>query len=96
MSLLWKDPHPPLPDNQLSLKRLQGLLQRLRHDCKILLKYDSIIKEQERLGIIEKVELSEDEPPGDKIHYLPHHVVVCQDKETTKVRVVYDALVRSN
>ena len=30
VSLPWKDPHPPLPDNhQLSLKRLQGLLQRL-------------------------------------------------------------------
>ena len=97
VSLPWKDPHPPLPDNhQLSLKRLQGLLRRLRHDCKILLKYDSVIKEQERLGIIEKVELGEDEPPGDKIHYLPHHAVVRQDKETTKVHVVYDASVRSN
>ena len=97
VSLPWKDPHPPLPDNhQLSLKRLQGLLRRLRHDCKILLEYDSVIKEQERLGIIEKVELGEDEPPGDKIHYLPHHAVVRQDKETTKVRVVYDASARSN
>ena len=98
VSVPWKDPHPPLPDNyQLSLKRLQGLLQRLRHNCKVLLGYDSIIKEQERLGIIEKVELGEvDEPPGHKIHYFPHHAVVHQDKETTKVRMVYDALARSN
>ena len=81
VSLPWKDPHPPLPDNhQLSLKRLQGLLRRLRHDCRILLEYDSVIKEQERLGIIEKVELGEDKPPGDKIHYLPHQAVVRQDK----------------
>ena len=97
VSLPLKDPHPPLPDNhQLRLNRLQGLLRRLRHDCKILLEYDSIIKEQERLGIIEKVELSEDELPGDKIHYLPHHAAVRQDKETTKVRVVYDASARFN
>ena len=48
------------------------------------------------MGNIEKVELGDDEPPGDKIHYLPHHAVVRQDKETTKVRVVYDALARSN
>ena len=87
VSLPWKYPHPPLPDNhQLSLKRLQGLLQRLRHDCRILLEYDSVIKEQERLGIMEKGELGEDKPPGDKIHYLPHPAVVHQHKETTKVR----------
>ena len=49
-----------------------------------LLEYDSVIKEQKRLGIIEKVEVGEDEPPGDKIHYLPHHAVVRQDKETLR------------
>lgn len=98
VSLPWKEPHPPLPDNhQLSLKRLQGLLQRLRHDRKILLEYDSIIKEQEGLGIIERVELGEvHEPPGEKIHYLPHHAVVRREKETSKVRVVYDASARAN
>ena len=26
-----------------------------------------------------------------KVHFLPHHVVIRQDKETTKLRVVYDA-----
>ena len=63
---------------------------------RILLEYDSVIKEQERLGIIEKVELGEDKPPGDKIHYLPHQAVMRQDKETTKVRVVNDASAGSN
>jgi hypothetical protein len=86
VALPWKDPHPPLLDNhQLNLKRLQGLLRRLRHDYKVLLEYDCIIKEQERLRIVEKVELGGEPPPGDKIQYLPHHAVVRRDKETTKV-----------
>ena len=49
------------------------------------------------MGIIEKVELGEiDEPPRENLHYLPHHAVVRQDKEATKVRMVYDTSARSD
>ena len=29
------------------------------------------------------------------VHYLPHHAIVCDDKQTTKVGVVYDESARS-
>ena len=32
---------------------------------------------------------------GEHVHYFPHHAVIRYDKETTKLRVVYDASVKS-
>ena len=34
--------------------------------------------------------------PRSQLHYLPHHAVIRQDKETTKLQVVYDASARSD
>ena len=47
VSLPWKESHAPLPDNyDLSLKRLIGLLKRLRQNPEILRQYDTVIREQ--------------------------------------------------
>ena len=52
------------------------------------------MQEQLKNGIIEVV--SEEElPSGDRIHYLPHHAVIHRDRQTTKLRVVYDASAKS-
>ncbi len=94
VALPWKDPHPLLPDNyQLSLKRLHGLLRRLRQDPDTLKEYDSIIRAQLEQGIVEVVECPE-HPDAEKVHYLPHHGVTRHDKQTTKLRIVYDASAR--
>ena len=95
VSLPWKNLHPTLPDNyQLSNRRLDGLIKRLRHDPEVLREYSSIINSQRRQGIVESINLEEEQANG-QTHYLPHHAVVRRDKSTTKVCVVYDACARS-
>eukprot|EP00731_Ephydatia_muelleri_P024186 Em0016g457a len=45
-------------------------------------------------GIVELVK--EDTACAGVVHYLPHHGVIHKDKDTTKVRVVYDASSKSD
>lgn len=90
VSLPWKVAHPVLPDNRLlSLKRLQGLFHQLKQHPSSLKEYDLLIREQLRMGIVEAV--YEQKKPSGIVHYIPHHAVVRMDKQTTKLRVVYDA-----
>ena len=72
-----------LPDNyDLSQKRLYVLLNRLRHNTGLLREYDGIIRDQIAKGIVEIVKNPSNGEPG-RIHYLPHHPVIRQDKKTT-------------
>ena len=95
LSHAWREYHNDLPDNySLSQRRLHSLLKRLQQNPEVLQEYDLIIREQLERGIVEEVKDPEVAP--EMIHYLPHHAVTRQDKETTKVRVVYDASARSS
>ncbi|XP_045497496.1 uncharacterized protein LOC123695635 [Colias croceus] len=49
--------------------------------------YAKVIKEYISMGHMKKLEDDDDK----NTIYLPHHAVIRQDKETTKVRVVFDA-----
>jgi len=96
VKLPFKEFHPVLPDNyQLSKRRLGSLLQRLKSKPQVLEHYDEIIRDQLRNNIIEAI-TSEREPDAGKVHYLPHREVIRMDKETTKIRVVYDASAERN
>ena len=57
------------------------------------LKRNGIIKENK--GIIEVV-TDNDSSKLAKVHYLPHHPIIRKDKQTTKMRIVYDASARCN
>ena len=46
-------------------------------------------------GIVEVVE----DPTvivGERVYYLPHHAVIRHDKQSTKLRVVFDASAKTN
>ena len=67
-----------------------SLLKRLKEQPSILEKYDSVIQEQFKAGVVEMVENDDISKPGE-IHTLPHREVIRENKETTKLRIVYDA-----
>ena len=90
--LPWKGNHLPLPTNKSgSLKRLQQLLKKL--ECTNTYdQYNTIIQEQREDG---SVEPAPTEPKGTEF-YIRHRAVVRENAETTKLRIVYDALARES
>ena len=61
----------------------------------MLAEYDHIIQHQRQAGIVEIVE-NPAHQDGNRVYYLPHHAVIRIDKETSKVRIVYDASASEN
>ena len=92
VKLPWKDVDAGLlPDNYSLCKgRLNSLVKRLKKKPDMLKEYDSIISTQEKEGIIESENIDEHKPAGE-VHYIPHREVVREDKDTSKLRIVYDA-----
>ena len=80
---------------QLSLDRLHYLQRRLKK-TELTTVYDDIIKEQLDAGIIEPVENTENNYRNKGTHYLPHHGVIKEDRETTKLRIVFDGSAKQN
>ena len=95
VSLPWRQTHEVLPDNyDLSLRRFHSQFKKLKKNPQLLNEYDAIITDQLAKGVIEEVKDAGCVQLG-RVHYLPHHAVVRRDKDTTKVRVVYDASAKS-
>ena len=99
VKLPWKEDclSPPSDNYQLCASRLRSLHHKLRQDPELLTEYDNIIQDQLANGIIERVpnKDSNNEKNAARNHYLPHHAVVRKDRETTKVRIVYDGSAKS-
>ena len=88
--LPFKEDHDLLPDNfALCKSRLVSLLRRLSVKPDVSRQYNDVIREQLKKEIIEPVDQGTTNGVG-KVHYIPHIEVIRVDKETTKLRVVYD------
>ena len=83
----------PLPsDNEMCKGRLESLFHKLKNNPELLHQYDNIFREQLSENIIERVTSEENEGA----HYLPHLGIVREDKETTKLRIVFDGSAKAS
>ena len=80
---IWEDYY------RTSVGRLKSLLTNtFKGNPELLHEYDRIINEQQNLNIIETA--PETHEPGST-NYLPHRLIIRNDKSTTKVRMMFDA-----
>ena len=80
-----------LPDNySAASRRLTTTIKKLKDKPEVLKQYDQVVREQLQSGVVELVPQDQIPQPGS-VHYLPHRAIVRLDRDTTKVRVVYDA-----
>ena len=97
VELPFKDDCLPIPDNyNLCYNRLKSMHFKLSKTPDILREYENIIQEQLAAGIIENIPNQSSEELNDEdVHYLPHHGVIRKNRETTKLRIVYDGSAKS-
>ena len=89
VTLPWKSDTRPLSNcYSVCVGRLNQLYKRLTKSELLLKEYDEVFRRQLDDGIIERVPQNEEGLSG--CHFLPHHGVIREDKETTKLRVVFD------
>ena len=88
VKLPFRKRHDILHDHfTLCEKRLLKLNSNLKNGAVFLKRYNDIFSEQMELRVIEKIKKTVE--PG-KCHYIPHQLVVREDKNTSKVRIDFD------
>ncbi|KAI8441259.1 hypothetical protein MSG28_014900 [Choristoneura fumiferana] len=76
---------------EIALRRFHSLERKLQRDQRLKTEYTRVFHEYRELEHMEQLSEKESEERG---LYLPHHAVVRDDKDTTKVRIVFDASCR--
>ena len=82
-----------MPDSyNMALQRLENTEKRLHRSPEIATAYSKVIDQYIEKGYVRKV------PDNEKVDskwYLPHFPVLRPDKDSTKIRIVFDASVRT-
>lgn len=86
VGLPWCEPVTMKDNKQVALTRYHRLMRKLNESNQLEM-YNNAMEEMVR-DFTEPVEEACD---SERVYYMPHHPVVRQDKETTKVRIVFDA-----
>ncbi|XP_054708165.1 uncharacterized protein LOC129217975 [Uloborus diversus] len=89
-NLMWKtDPNELANNFTLAKKQFEELKRVLNENEWVANEYKEIVNEQVKMGIIEQCDRD------SKEYFMPHRAVVRADKETTKVRIVYNCSSKS-
>ncbi|XP_064472598.1 uncharacterized protein LOC135387198 [Ornithodoros turicata] len=79
-----------LGDNKaLAVQRLQRITKKLLSDEAVMDEYDSTIRQYLKNDHAERV--PDPAVVSGPLYYMAHHAVIRRDRETTKVRIVFDA-----
>lgn len=73
------------------LRRLSSLERKLNANMTLRSEYTRIMEEYLALGHISRIDR-----PSDDGFYMPHHVVIKEASNTTKVRIVFNASAKTN
>ena len=88
----WKTNDAALPDNyEMALSRLENKEKRLKKSPEVANAYSKCIEQYIEKGYVTKVQ---EHDRSLSRWYLPHFPVLRPDKDTTKVRIVFDASVK--
>ena len=93
--LPWRvDCKPSSTNYDICLFRLQHLRSRLKMNRVLAQEYADTFNKQVESGITERVPIIQERVPD--VFFLPHHGVIRVDKETTKLRIVFDGSARDH
>lgn len=80
----------------LALSRFLNLEKRFKRDPKLFKDYKRFIDEYVALGHGKYIDIKHYDLSKDPVYFLPHHPVIRDDSKTTKLRVVFDASLKTN